>query len=89
MRYSDFDFLSTSPAWGTTHSNKFIIVIPRLSIHVPRVGDDAPLNDAYHAGIKLSIHVPRVGDDGAPCGSAGGRQRLSIHVPRVGDDGFL
>ena len=62
-RTAIFSFLSTSPAWGTTVLGLGSRLTSKLSIHVPRVGDDhnywvfAPLLRA------LSIHVPRVGDD--------------------------
>ena len=57
-------FLSTSPAWGTTSYGSIRKQSCEISIHVPRVGDDA--DGAVPCAVKyISIHVPRVGDDRA------------------------
>ena len=59
----------------------------RISIHVPRVGDDNLPKVVADIAINISIHVPRVGDDGLVDSikkTAIGN--ISIHVPRVGDD---
>ena len=34
----------------------------KISIHIPRVGDDAVMTTARE-GWDISIHIPRVGDD--------------------------
>ena len=39
-RNAEEAFLSTSPAWGTTLANRLNFRTWKLSIHVPRVGDD-------------------------------------------------
>ena len=57
----------------------------RISIHVPRVGDDAIVQAKAEQCIHISIHVPRVGDDKTARG-ASPQRFISIHVPRVGDD---
>ena len=80
-------FLSTSPAWGTTAHTSGISARRWISIHVPRVGDDA-LADALTCEIsEISIHVPRVGDDRLKKRGNQNEEEISIHVPRVGDDG--
>ena len=59
--------------------------ITRISIHVPREGDDSPT--ACPAALWIiSIHVPREGDD-SPELPILAVFPFSIHVPRVGDDG--
>ena len=77
-------FLSTSPARGTTPRRKPGFHRPRISIHVPREGDDAHCCDKC-GKLIISIHVPREGDDLV---AAVALQILviSIHVPREGDD---
>ena len=61
----EIEFLSTSPAWGTTSSFSRSQRTCRISIHVPRVGDDAPVPIQIGSQMSISIHVPRVGDDNA------------------------
>ena len=39
---NDKEFLSTSPARGTTMKDFYIPKITDISIHVPREGDDVP-----------------------------------------------
>ena len=56
-------FLSTSPAWGTTASVAYWAAPIRISIHVPRVGDDVFMGGRKSLTLEISIHVPRVGDD--------------------------
>ena len=34
-----------------------------ISIHIPRVGDDAVRGEIYYYTDAISIHIPRVGDD--------------------------
>ena len=59
--------------------------ITRISIHVPREGDDSPT--ACPAALWIiSIHVPREGDD-SPELPILAEFPISIHVPREGDDG--
>ncbi len=58
----EYLFLSTSPAWGTTPAWGGSRCTQRISIHVPRVGDDKTQYGTIFA-VKISIHVPRVGDD--------------------------
>ena len=78
-------FLSTSPARGTTPRTNADSTVVGISIHVPREGDDLEAVYGIHIGDDISIHVPREGDD-----EQGGRQamewQISIHVPREGDD---
>ena len=82
------EFLSTSPAWGTTRSDGSCQSNPYdISIHVPRVGDDT-LQIGRQCEIVISIHVPRVGDDRHIADPGKSPLCISIHVPRVGDDGF-
>ena len=35
----------------------------RISIHIPRVGDDQGGEVEHMSDGKISIHIPRVGDD--------------------------
>ena len=70
--------------WGTTKRTSFIGQQLIISIHVPRVGDDASPSPV-EAGRKISIHVPRVGDD-LMDSDGSSFYLISIHVPRVGDD---
>ena len=60
----------------------------RISIHIPRVGDDLdrilPALDSV-----ISIHIPRVGDDAAFVVVLALPGEISIHIPRVGDDRFV
>ena len=60
---SENQFLSTSPAWGTTQTPYLGSTKRLISIHVPRVGDDAQGTGDPTARKAISIHVPRVGDD--------------------------
>ena len=80
-------FLSTSPAWGTTI---FIIIPPfamMISIHVPRVGDDALLAVQTRNEENFYPRPPRGGRHSV-CYTILTRLDISIHVPRVGDDSF-
>ena len=81
-------FLSTSPARGTTGPVPQVLHMMYISIHVPREGDDTA---AYVVGSRweISIHVPREGDDPAQVAQFRGNSAISIHVPREGDDGGL
>ena len=57
-------FLSTSPARGTTLYKVFISYRqPYISIHVPREGDDLRRVQRRGDAGGISIHVPREGDD--------------------------
>ncbi len=58
--------------------------ISRISIHVPREGDDVGLSVVKN-GLTISIHVPREGDD-RWSSSYVRVTNISIHVPREGDD---
>ena len=85
--YSPKPFLSTSPVWGTTKS---WLPAPcsrwRISIHVPRMGDDT----------SCPGRPPRAAGHFYPRPPYGGRRWrvytpaeqwiISIHVPRMGDD---
>ena len=55
-------FQSTSPVWGMTRNTLRKKQFCAISIHIPRVGDDAAV-DADGTEIYISIHIPRVGDD--------------------------
>ena len=55
-------FQSTSPVRGTTRYLRSCNKIVRISIHVPRAGDDAILSQRQ-IQRSISIHVPRAGDD--------------------------
>ena len=80
-----FDFLSTSPAWGTTVSCVSSSTDQRLSIHVPRVGDDAIMPSTSLHWFSFLSTSPAWGTTLAFLhGSLA--VTLSIHVPRVGDD---
>ena len=83
-----YGFLSTSPVWGTTLSSFSKLTCLLISIHVPRVGDDAGRDHMKRQRPDISIHVPRVGDDlysvDIPY-----LMLISIHVPRVGDDALV
>ena len=57
----------------------------RISIHVPREGDDTLFGEEADDVVEISIHVPREGDDWLPIGRPI-ELRISIHVPREGDD---
>ena len=57
----------------------------KISIHVPREGDDAIFCDDCGEQIVISIHVPREGDDASAAVEAA-KLGISIHVPREGDD---
>ena len=57
-------FLSTSPVWGTTWPGLHGRQGKRISIHVPRMGDDHWGSSFAQNGMSISIHVPRMGDDG-------------------------
>ena len=56
----------------------------RISIHIPRVGDDVR-TDGQAGGDAISIHIPRVGDDRLH-DAVDLTKYISIHIPRVGDD---
>ena len=55
-------FLSTSPARGTTLAAVDVVHQVVISIHVPREGDDYHVLRPLHP-LRISIHVPREGDD--------------------------
>ncbi len=59
----------------------------KISIHVPRVGNDA-INLRQLTQVQISIHVPRVGNDPGLFAYLLRRQ-ISIHVPRAGNDLLL
>ena len=61
--FGAISFLSTSPVWGTTEISQMQRALERISIHVPRVGDDPRVEAGVFAEHHISIHVPRVGDD--------------------------
>ncbi len=79
------EFLSTSPAWGTTRSTRPIFSRIIISIHVPRVGDD------HRAGYQPAVQPIFLSTSPAwgttePYFFHGISHGISIHVPRVGDD---
>ena len=55
----------------------------RISIHVPRVGDD-PAGTAGKGDAAISIHVPRVGDDKHPRGIRPRENNFYPRPPRGG-----
>ena len=57
-------FQSTSPVWRTTALATQLQQCCCISIHVPRVEDDA-ISGRSTNGCSISIHVPRVEDDHA------------------------
>ena len=59
----------------------------RISIHVPRVGDDQTLLLQVMLIIYFYPRPPRGGRP-RPDGPAVDALHISIHVPRVGDDGL-
>ena len=80
-------FQSTSPVWGMTVSRAMGIHTGRISIHIPRVGDDLDLiavdtiNERFQSTSPVwgMTYTSRV---------LFSRIRISIHIPRVGDDTF-
>ena len=56
------EFQSTSPVWGMTDRYNACPIFKDISIHIPRVGDDAGAV-VRRCGLVISIHIPRVGDD--------------------------
>ena len=80
------EFQSTSPVWGMTLGRVAPDKTFVISIHIPRVGDDAMGNTMFSARCGISIHIPRVGDDALRRILAAGVFSISIHIPRVGDD---
>ena len=65
-------FLSTSPAWGTTDVQDGLLRIWRISIHVPRVGDD-PIQPT--SALNPEDFYPRP--------PRGGRRRSASHRSSV------
>ena len=80
------EFLSTSPARGTTEFITNGGTKTNISIHVPREGDDR-VNLQRMVPRSISIHVPREGDDRLVWDHWKEFNGISIHVPREGDDG--
>ena len=58
-------FQSTSPVRGTTAGLQEVDQEIKISIHVPREGDDHAMIFSEDAPKLISIHVPREGDDDA------------------------
>ena len=48
--------------WGATFGLTLLLLIPKISIHAPRVGSDNNIKHGRIASI-ISIHAPRVGSD--------------------------
>ena len=69
---------------GTTHSDTPLSETSRISIHVPREGDDDWILKKIRE-VEISIHVPREGDD-LRLAMVTQMYYISIHVPREGDD---
>ena len=78
-------FLSTSPVWGTTFKVAIFKKRIKISIHVPRMGDDNLvkgfitikhkfLSTSPVWGTTLKLHLSTI------------ESHISIHVPRMGDD---
>ena len=76
-------FLSTSPARGTTHSLYALLCNRLISIHVPREGDD-PAARGQDRRLRISIHVPREGDDTNTAIGATTRSNFYPRPPRGG-----
>ena len=57
----------------------------KISIHLPRVGQDGQQGRLCIVGNDISIHLPRVGQD-VRQNRRGRCRAISIHLPRVGQD---
>ena len=53
----------------------------RISIHIPRVGDDNEVADALQAAFAISIHIPRVGDDESCASGFAANAYFNPHPP--------
>ena len=78
-------FLSTSPAWGTTHRGIDTVHGDHISIHVPRVGDDTSVTMVTMPKKTFLSTSPAWGTTPV-LSCVRGHDSISIHVPRVGDD---
>ena len=78
-------FLSTSPVWGTTGLCVGRVHFRGISIHVPRVGDDAVYTIPRRPFQKFLSTSPVWGTTVKDYFTAK-TELISIHVPRVGDD---
>ena len=58
-----FQFLSTLPVRGATHSRHRRYVFVLISIHAPREGSDGGGRHRHHLPDQISIHAPREGSD--------------------------
>ena len=54
--------------------------VSRISIHIPRVGDDA-VKEGKTNEVDISIHIPRVGDDKAEARIPGFLRHFNPHPP--------
>ena len=56
-------------------------VMPHISIHIPRVGDDDGPGVDSVAKLGISIHIPRVGDDCLIIRANGNSTDFNPHPP--------
>ena len=78
-------FQSTSPVRGTTGTASTVGELSRVSIHVPREGDDAGCGSRKHPGGTFQSTSPVRGTTDAFTYDDFTAE-VSIHVPREGDD---
>ena len=57
-----------------------------ISIHAPREGSDAVLEQLVNGPADISIHAPREGSDLITSDDANQFKIISIHAPREGSD---
>ena len=69
-RSTMYKFLSTPPAWGATLRRAHAHTRRIISIHAPRMGSDARLQNYSQRKEGISIHAPRMGSDAAGLGFA-------------------
>ena len=56
-------FQSTLPARGATRKDGKTVEADKISIHAPRTGSDAALQEIKAILLEISIHAPRTGSD--------------------------
>ena len=54
-------FLSTLPAWGATHANRYYVGHKLISIHAPRVGSDHCVDNCRNLLIEFLSTLPAWG----------------------------
>ena len=86
--YSIFNFYPRPPRGGRPSAEHRQFAGIRISIHVPRVGDDWPSICDF---CRYGHFYPRPPRGGRPltCACRYAIISISIHVPRVGDDKFF